>query len=277
MKKTALLAVILTGALLILSMENFPSWGDVQSPASLHLSRHFIEKSYEQTLTPNLVTAVLGDYRGFDTMLETVVVFTAALACFLVIRLPRDVCTPGLFYYRHTRTGLVVRKHDACELPGENPTFERVDSDWPPHDVVVVSTCRMVIPFIQLFGLYVVAHGHYSPGGGFQGGVIFAASYVLLAVSHDLRTLVHRLNERVTHLLSAAGVLLFFGVGLFGMAMGLNFLDYGALEGVLGMSLASGHSLGILLVEIGVGMTVTAALVIIFKLLSSRGTVTEGL
>lgn len=277
MKKTALLAVILTGALLILSMENFPSWGDVQSPASLHLSRHFIEKSYEQTLTPNLVTAVLGDYRGFDTMLETVVVFVAALACFLIIRLPRDVCTPGLFYYRHTGTGLVVRKHDACELPAENPTFERVDSDWPPHDVVVATTCRMVIPFIQLFGLYVVAHGHYSPGGGFQGGVIFAASYVLLAVSHDLRTLVYRLNERVTHLLSAAGVLLFFGVGLFGLAMGLNFLDYGALEGVLGMSLASGHSLGILLVEIGVGMTVTAALVIIFKLLSSRGTVTEGL
>jgi multicomponent Na+:H+ antiporter subunit B len=277
LKKTALLAVFVTGALLILSMENFPSWGDVQSPASLHLSRHFIEKSYEQTLTPNIVTAVLGDYRGFDTMLETIVVFTAALACFLIIRLPRDVCKPGLFYYRHAATGLVVRRRAACELPTHGTVFERVDSDWPPHDVVVATTCRMVIPFIQLFGLYVLAHGHYSPGGGFQGGVIFSASYVLLAVSHDLRTLVDRLTERVTHLLSAAGVVLYFGVGLFGLATGANFLDYGALAGVLGMPLASGHSLGILLVETGVGMTVTAALVIIFKLLSSRGTVTEGL
>ncbi|ADU62100.1 MAG: sodium:proton antiporter [Pseudodesulfovibrio sp.] len=277
MKKAALVAVLLAGAFLILSMENFSSWGDIESPASRHISRYFIEKSYEDTHTPNFVTAVLADYRGFDTMLETVVVFTAALACFLIVRLPSDVCKPGLFYYRHASTGLVVRRRQACALPDEGGAFERVDSDWPPHDVVVTTTCRMIIPFIQLYALYVLAHGHYSPGGGFQGGVIFAASYVLLAVSHDLRTLVNQLTERFTHLLAAAGVLVYFGTGLLGLAKGANFLDYDAVADIMGVSLASGHSLGILFVETGVAMTVTAALVIIFKLLSSRGAVTEGL
>jgi multicomponent Na+:H+ antiporter subunit B len=61
------------------------------------------------------------------------------------------------------------------------------------------------------------------------------------------------------------------------MAWGFNFLDYSGIAGILGMKLASGHSLGILLVETGVGFTVTTALLMIFKLLSSQGTVLEGL
>jgi multicomponent Na+:H+ antiporter subunit B len=277
LKKAALISVLLAGGLMILSMADFPSWGDDMSPASLHLSSYFLEQAYEQTATPNIVTAVLGDYRGFDTMLETVVVFLAAQSCFLIIRAPREVCIPDLYMYRHKATGIVVRKRSMCVVDDEDYCFERIDSDWTPQDVVISTVSRFVIPFIQLFGLYVLAHGHYSPGGGFQGGVIFSASYVLLAISTDLRTMVRKLSERTTHLLSAAGVLVFSGVGLFCLASGANFLDYGGLQGFMGETLASGHSNGILLVETGVGMTVTAALAIIFKLLSSRGTVMEGL
>jgi multicomponent Na+:H+ antiporter subunit B len=277
LKKAGLFAVLLAGALMIVSMYDFPSWGDFQSPASLHISKHFIEQSYEETKTPNIVSAILADYRGFDTMLETVVVFAAALACFLIIRMPRDLCRQDVYYFRHLSTGLVVRKAAICPLATNDGIFEVVDSAWPPQDVVITTTCRLIIPFIQLFGLYVLVHGHYSPGGGFQGGVIFAAGYILLAVSHDLRTLSSRFGERASHLLSAAGVLLYAGVGLLGLVMGANFLDYAGVAGILGMALASGHSLGILLVEVGVSMTVTAALVIIFKLLSSKGTIMEGL
>jgi multicomponent Na+:H+ antiporter subunit B len=277
LKKAGLLIVLLAGALMIASTYDFPSWGEVGSPASLHVSRHFIEQSYGDTKTPNIVSAILADYRGFDTMFETIVVFAAALACFLIIRMPREFCKQDVYYFRHLDTGLVVRKSAICPLDANDTVFEVVDSSWPPQDVVITTTCRLIIPFIQLFGLYVLVHGHYSPGGGFQAGVIFAASYILLAVSHDLRTLVGRFAERASHLLSAAGVILYAGIGLLGLVMGANFLDYGGLAGILGMALASGHSLGILLVEVGVAMTVTAALVIIFKLLSSKGTILEGL
>ncbi|MHC1790578.1 hydrogen gas-evolving membrane-bound hydrogenase subunit E [Solidesulfovibrio sp.] len=277
MKKTACIAVALAGGFLIASTSGFPAWGDALSPASLHISPRFIAKAFEETGTPNIVTAVLADYRGFDTLLETIVVFTAALACFLIIRRPGDDCAPNFYHYRHRATGIVARTRDRRVLPDHNPAFTRIDADWTPQNVVVVTTCRLAIPFIQIFGLYVLMHGHYSPGGGFQSGVIFAASYVLLAVSQDLRALSRQLAERAAHLLSLSGVLLYFGIGLSGLAGGANFLDYGGLAGILGISLASGHSLGILLVEIGVGMTVTAALTIIFNLLSSSGTCSEGL
>jgi multicomponent Na+:H+ antiporter subunit B len=163
-----------------------------------------------------------------------------------------------------------------CPRIKDTDAFEQVDSDFTPQDVVIETVGRLFIPLTQLFGLYVLAHGHYSPGGGFQGGVIFAAAFILLAVSHDLRTVVDHISERAMHVLSVAGVCLFAGVGLIGMASGYNFLDYAGLADVLGMELAYGHSFGILLVETGVGLTVTSALLMIFKLLSSQGTVLEG-
>lgn len=276
MKNAALLAVCLMAGLLIASTADFPAWGDYLSPASRHVSGLYIERSYTDTATPNFVTAILADYRGFDTMLETTVVFIAAMACFLIIREPKESCIPRFHYYRHVPTWVVVRTTSARE-PLEEGVFERIDSDWTPPNLIIVTICRLLIPFLQLFGLYVLAHGHYSPGGGFQAGVIFASSYILMAVSHDLHTLVSRLTERTNQILAVSGVLIYYGVGLVGLAQGGKFLDYGELAGILGMKLASGHSLGILLVETGVCITVTAALVIIYKLLSSEGTLTEGL
>ncbi len=276
MKNLALIATILAGIALVYTTGDFPSWGDPESPASLHVSEHYISQSYELTHTPNIVTAVLADYRGFDTMFETIVVFTAALACFFILRRPRKECTLSHYYYRHLATGLVVRMHGPCIAPSGG-AFEQIDSDWTPQDIVVGTVCRLLIPFIQIFALYVLAHGHYSPGGGFQAGVIFAASYLLLAISHDLRAVTARISERFTHILAATGVILYAGVGVLGMVEGANFLDYGGLAGLLRMGLASGHSLGILLVETGVAMTVCAGLIMIFKLVSSKGTITEGL
>lgn len=252
MRKISLAAVVFSGLLLAATTLDFPKWGDPRTPASMHVSTRFIEKSLEEMETPNLVTAVLGDYRAFDTMLETIVVFTAGLACFFILR---------------TRVSREAMSGD----------FLREDSQEPVReDLVVKTVARTFIPLIQLFGLYVLAHGHYSPGGGFQGGVIFAAAYILLAVSHDFRTTLKHMSERATHLLSAAGVLVFAGIGAVCMINGSNYLDYDGLAVILGMAPAAAHSLGILLVEAGVGLTVTAALIMIFKLLSSHGTVQEG-
>jgi len=66
-----------------------PDWGDPHSPASLHVSPRYIEKSLQETAVPNIVTAVLADYRGYDTLGETAVIFTAAVACILLIRRTR--------------------------------------------------------------------------------------------------------------------------------------------------------------------------------------------
>lgn len=82
----ALLVAFLTGGLLIYGIEDMPKWGDPHSPASLHVSPRYIEKTIEETHTWDMVTSVLADYRGYDTLGETTVIFTAGIACLLLLR-----------------------------------------------------------------------------------------------------------------------------------------------------------------------------------------------
>ena len=86
MKALAIIATLVTGAVLMYGTMNFPAWGDPQAPAATHLSPHYIEKAVAETHVPNLVTAVLGDYRGYDTMFELVVIYCAGLAVVSVLR-----------------------------------------------------------------------------------------------------------------------------------------------------------------------------------------------
>lgn len=90
MKALALLATLVTGALLLYGTKDFPDWADPQSPASTHVSPYYIEHGTEETHAPNLVTAVLGDYRGYDTMFETVVIYCAGMVVVSVLRRTRS-------------------------------------------------------------------------------------------------------------------------------------------------------------------------------------------
>jgi multicomponent Na+:H+ antiporter subunit B len=86
LRALALLTVILTGILLCFGTRDMPDWGDPNSPASLHVSPRYVEKTLEETATPNVVTSVLADYRGYDTLGETTVIFTAGVSCILILR-----------------------------------------------------------------------------------------------------------------------------------------------------------------------------------------------
>ena len=86
MKFIHLIATGVTGLLLAFGAAAMPEWGDPDSPPSRHVSPRYIEESFAETEVPNMVTAVLADYRGYDTLGETTVIFTAALACLLILR-----------------------------------------------------------------------------------------------------------------------------------------------------------------------------------------------
>jgi multicomponent Na+:H+ antiporter subunit B len=155
--------------------------------------------------------------------------------------------------------------------------FERIDSLWTPSGLIIKTGCRILVPFLQLFALYVIAHGHHSPGGGFQGGVILGASFILLAISHDLRTTIERMSEKKVAILCAAGVLIYAGTGALCLLLGLNFLDYAALAPILQVDPITARSHGILIVEIGVGIAVMATMIWIYCNLSSAGKYNQGL
>ena len=126
-------------------------------------------------------------------------------------------------------------------------------------DIVITTVCRRLAPFVQLFGLYVIMHGHSSPGGGFQGGAILAASFIMLAVAEVPATIGRRVSWRALTGCTSAGVFIYASLGVLCLALGANYLDYAVLP------FAEPRSVGMLIIEIGVGITVMAALVSIFR------------
>lgn len=139
------------------------------------------------------------------------------------------------------------------------------------QDVIIETACRFLVPFIQLFALYVVAHGHYSPGGGFQGGCILGASFILICVAYDIEETKRRMTENLNTFYCSLGVIIFAGVGLVCVALGGNYLDYGVLHKIFPVDPAGARSLGILIIEIGVGFTVMAVMISIFLNVASKG------
>jgi multicomponent Na+:H+ antiporter subunit B len=129
-----------------------------------------------------------------------------------------------------------------------------------------------------LFALYVVAHGHHSPGGGFQGGVIFGTSLILLSLSQGLSSALLQVSERRALCLALLGIGLYAGTGLLCLLLGGNFLDYSQLHRILPATdpvMARSH--GMLLVEIGVAFTVASTMFAIYANLATRGRLKEGL
>ena len=122
-----------------------------------------------------------------------------------------------------------------------------------------------MIPFIQLFSLYVIIHGASGPGGGFQGGVMFGASFILYVVVFDIIRGRKKLPESVNIVLSSLGLCLYAGLGLlciiFSSGVG-QYLNYGFLP--FTANFEENRALGIELVEIAIGITVMAIMVSIF-------------
>jgi multicomponent Na+:H+ antiporter subunit B len=145
------------------------------------------------------------------------------------------------------------------------------DSD----DIIVKTLARLLVPFILTYALYVVMHGHYSPGGGFQGGVILAAAFVLLVITHGLEQTKKRLSEKAAIVISSIGVLIYAGIGALCLILGGNYLEYGKLDKLLRVIPSEARSLGILGVEIGVALAVMAVMCTIFFTIFTEGETPE--
>ena len=128
------------------------------------------------------------------------------------------------------------------------------------HHTVLRVVAKLLIPVIMLFALYVQFHGDYSPGGGFQAGVIFAAAIILYALLFGLDAAMGVIEPSVLRLLAAGGVLLYASVGVGAMLLGGHFLDYD----VLAHEPTEGQHLGIFLVELGVGITVASVMLLLY-------------
>ena len=143
--------------------------------------------------------------------------------------------------------------------------------------LIIEMGVRVMIPFIQLFGLYVIAHGHLSPGGGFQGGVVLGASFILMAIAFDLKTSLRFFSIRANAIMAASGVFIYSGTGVLCALLGGLFLDYSAMDVLLALGPVEWRSMGVFIVELGVGLAVTAIMASLFWDLASGGDLEKGL
>ncbi len=124
---------------------------------------------------------------------------------------------------------------------------------------------KLLTPLILLFALYVQFHGDFGPGGGFQAGVIFAAGFILYALTFGVDSAQSVLPVDILRAGIASGVLLYAGVGVAGLFLGGNYLDYSVLQ----HDPVHGQHLGILLIEFGVGTTVASVMITVFYTFAS--------
>lgn len=230
----AMVVVLATGAALIYGTLDMPPFGHPDNPAQQHVAPRYIEESPKEIGLPNMVTSVLASYRGFDTLGETVVVFAAAIAVFSLLGVPK--------------------------ASQDNP-----ESGLIKHQVLRV-IAKITIPMIILFALYVQFHGDYGPGGGFQAGVIAAAAFILYSLVFGLQNSFKIASPRFLLLLAPVGVLIYAGTGLLSFLSGGNFLDYDHLAS----DPVAGQHYGIIAIELGVGITVFAAMLGIYNAFSSK-------
>ena len=131
--------------------------------------------------------------------------------------------------------------------------------------VVIRYLALRATPFIQLYALYVLGHGEDGPGGGFQGGVIFSASFVLMALAYGWPFGRKQVNEKVADLLAPMGALVYAGIGFACIFAGGMFLQYDAFANPASQeSIHYAHHFGLMGIEAGVMITVASSMAVLF-------------
>ena len=222
--KKVLIITILTATTFAL-YENFTLMPEYQGLTE-GLSNYIINSGLQDTGSLNLITAVLYDYRAFDSLGESTVIFGAVSGIVLILsRKMLPVSSKGLSF-------------------------------------IVKRSLGIMTPFIALFGFYVITHGHLTPGGGFQGGVILAAISIIFSIVYGSAFDYRRYSPQTKTALETGGALTFLGLGLAGIFMEGAFLhNLGFLTAETGTLISAGS---IPYVNIGVGFKVGAGLAIIF-------------
>ena len=223
-----------------------PAVDDAKAPVHTYLSDYYIEHSLDDTGAHNMVTAVLADYRGFDTLFETCVMFLAGITALMVLS-----------------TTAKVRKPERSREEKLRISFS---------STVLDTAFRIIVPVIVIYAFYVLAHGELSLGGGFQAGALLAIAYTIDRIIPSFNSSLGNLTEETAAMTAGVGVFIYILTGLLPMAGGGNFLEYGKLPfgGETADEIRQLHTVGIILIEIGVVVCVMATIINILEVVLER-------
>jgi multicomponent Na+:H+ antiporter subunit B len=157
--------------LLLVTVSWLPRFGNADNPANNEVIQRYIEKGEEETGAVNIVTGLILNYRGFDTMGETHVLFIAA-SCVMILLLIAEG--------EEKRAGYA---------------FDRYLE--PKNDIIIQKVANFLVPVVFVLGIYVILNGHLSPGGGFSGGAIIGAGLIMYVSAFGFRKTERFFNEHV--------------------------------------------------------------------------------
>lgn len=149
---TSILFCLFLIALLLVTISHLPATGTIERPTNNEVAGRYIEKGLEETGAVNIVAGMILDYRAFDTLGESHVLFVATITVLILLRL---------------------NKTEKNEAEVNDRRFE------PKNDTILQLAATFLVPVIIIFGIYIILNGHLGPGGGFSGGAVIGAGLVL--------------------------------------------------------------------------------------------------
>ena len=247
-----IIGVILITAAIVVPFALFdvlPAIGDPNSAPNTHVSDVYIEQTIETANSPNMVTSVIVDFRAFDTLLETTVMFLAGVSVMLILAAQMK-----------SRKRIIIPKLAMRTKDRWNDVVYRTVN----KDVVIT----LIQPVILVYAIYVLFHGEVSLGGGFQAGALIGTAYLLDAMVIPERRNFAKITKGTSAAIAGIGTFIYAAAGILTLAGGGKFLEYAAIP--FAMDAAEKHSLGILIVEIGVTLGVAGTIITIMNAMAER-------
>lgn len=229
-KIVSVLVLLFLLAMLLYSVSYLPPYGEAANPVNNEVSERYIEKGLQETGAVNIVTGMILDYRAFDTLGESHVLFIAT--CTVLILLRRE-------------------KRNDHEEELSDRTHE------PKNDVILQTAARVLVPLIIIFGIYIILFGHLGPGGGFSGGAVIGAGLILYLNAFGFEKTEKFFNAKTYKWMSFGALACYSAAKSYSFYTGANHIESVIPLGTPGAILSSGL---ILLLNICVGVVVSGTM-----------------
>lgn len=212
---------LLVISVLLITVANMPAFGSADAPANTNeVPRRYIEQGQEETGAVNIVTGMILDYRAFDTLGESHVLFIAACTVLILLRID------------HRKDGSLI--HEELAADEDDRKLE------PKNDKILQKAAFFLVPVIILFGVYVILNGHISPGGGFSGGAIIGAGLILYLTAFGFKKTERFFTYKTFSVVSLCSLLFYSGAKCYSFFCGANHLESGIPLGRAGDIISSG-------------------------------------
>ena len=245
----AAVMIVLLFVLLVTTMVGLPDIGDKNNPDNNEVARRYIENGLDDTGAVNIVSGMILDYRAFDTFGESCVLFVATICVTIMLRIDGRGGEGDDEEKEGSKKAFGIRESAFKKLDSRN--FE------PEDDTILKKSALFILPVILVFGVYIVLNGHISPGGGFSGGAVLGAGFVLYLSAFGFNRTERFMNANTVRIITLIALLVYCLSKCYSFFTGANHLESGIPLGTPGAILSSGL---ILVLNICVGMVVACTM-----------------